>query len=120
MITKNNVLLEKIVPRSLWAIYICLQAKNLNPVGCFSGNNSQLELVLNEVRRLEEAALLNDEELRQMSLEQQQLMGAHESNEDVEIRIEISQLKQRLAGTDQELQRTNHTLRYGEQSRFVF
>ena len=31
--------------------------------------------------------------------------------EDVEIRNEISQLKQRLAGTDQELQRTNHTLR---------
>ncbi len=32
--------------------------------------------------------------------------------DDVEIRNEISQLKQRLAGTDQELQRTNHTLRF--------
>ncbi len=31
--------------------------------------------------------------------------------DDVEIRNEISQLKQRLAGTDQELQRTNLTLR---------
>ena len=31
--------------------------------------------------------------------------------DDVEIRTEISQLKQRLAGTDSELQRTNHTLR---------
>jgi hypothetical protein len=31
--------------------------------------------------------------------------------EDAEIRKEISHLKQRLAGTDQELQRTNHTLR---------
>ena len=32
--------------------------------------------------------------------------------EDPNIRAEIMQLKQRLAGTDQELQKTNHTLRY--------
>lgn len=83
------------------------------------GNNSQLELVLNEVRRLEEAAMRNDDELRQMALEQQQhqrhldqLMQMSPTEcDDVEIRNEISLLKQRLAGTDQELQRTNHTLR---------
>jgi len=68
-------------------------------------------MVLNEVRRLEEAALRNDEELRQMSLEQQQQSIPIQDSDDIEIRNEISQLKLRLSGTDQELQRTNHTLR---------
>ena len=61
----------------------------------------------------------NEEELRQMTLEQQQhqrqldqlLQLSPSEVEDVEIRNEILQLKKRLAGTDQELQRTNHTLR---------
>jgi len=67
---------------------------------------SQLEMVLAEARRLEEAAHRNEDELRQLALER-----GDADQEDPNIRAEIMQLKNRLAGTDQELQKTNHTLR---------
>ena len=77
---------------------------------------SQLEMVLAEARRLEEAAHRNEDELRQLVLEQQRgATGAGvvpaDMEEDPNLRAEIMQLKQRLAGTDQELQKTNQTLR---------
>lgn len=73
---------------------------------------SQLDMVLAEVRRLEDSAQRNDDELRQLAAERNLLadFGGH-SEEDPGIRSEIHQLRQRLAGTDQELQKTNHTLR---------
>ena len=78
---------------------------------------SQLEMVLAEARRLEEAAHRNEDELRQLVLEQQRgATGAGvvpaDMEEDPNLRAEIMQLKQRLAGTDQELQKTNQTLRW--------
>ena len=79
---------------------------------------SQLEMVLAEARRLEEAAHRNEDELRQLVLEQQRGatgaaggVPADMLEEDPNLRAEIMQLKQRLAGTDQELQKTNQTLR---------
>ena len=66
---------------------------------------SQLEMVLVEARRLEEVAHRNEDELRLLALERG-------DEEDPNIRAEIMQLKQRLVGTDQELQKTNQTLRY--------
>ena len=48
----------------------------------------------------------NEDELRQLALER-----GDADQEDPNIRAEIMQLKNRLAGTDQELQKTNHTLR---------
>jgi len=65
---------------------------------------SQLEMVLVEARRLEEVAHRNEDELRLLALERG-------DEEDPNIRAEIMQLKQRLVGTDQELQKTNQTLR---------
>ena len=77
---------------------------------------SQLEMVLAEARRLEEAAHRNEDELRQLVLEQRGNQTPSEnlleSSEDPNLRAEIMQLKHRLAGTDQELQKTNLTLRY--------
>ena len=56
---------------------------------------------------------MNDDELRQLSVEQARLQPNPDyAPEDPVIRSEIMQLKHRLAGTDQELQKTNHTLRY--------
>ena len=75
---------------------------------------SQLEMVLAEARRLEEVAHRNEDELKLLALEQRG-SGGHQDQQDVEdpnIRAEIMQLKQRMLGTDQELQKTNHTLRY--------
>lgn len=84
---------------------------------------SQLEMVLAEARRLEEVAHRNEDELRLLAMEQNRgqsgssgLYGGQDQQsqletEDPNIRAEIMQLKQRLAGTDQELQKTNHTLR---------
>jgi len=81
---------------------------------------SQLEMVLAEARRLEEVAHRNEDELRLLAMEQNRgqsggngLHGGQDQLdvEDPNIRAEIMQLKQRLAGTDQELQKTNHTLR---------
>ena len=66
---------------------------------------SQLEMVLAEARRLEEVAHRNEDELRLLAIERG-------DEDDPNIRAEIMQLKQRLAGTDQELQKTNQTLRY--------
>lgn len=66
---------------------------------------SQLEMVLAEARRLEEVAHRNEDELRLLAMER------YEDQEDPNIRAEIMQLKHRLAGTDQELQKTNQTLR---------
>jgi len=74
---------------------------------------SQLEMVLAEARRLEEVAHRNEDELKLLALEQRG-SGGHQDQLDVEdpnIRAEIMQLKQRMLGTDQELQKTNHTLR---------
>lgn len=68
---------------------------------------SQMDLVLSEVRRLEELSQRNDDELKFLNSERAQM----ESETDTNIRSEIMQLKQRLAGTDVELQRTNTTLR---------
>lgn len=68
---------------------------------------SQMDLVLSEVRRLEELSQRNDDELKFLNSERAQM----ESEADTNIRSEIMQLKQRLAGTDVELQRTNTTLR---------
>ena len=65
---------------------------------------SQLEMVLAEARRLEEVAHRNEDELRLLAIERG-------DEDDPNIRAEIMQLKQRLAGTDQELQKTNQTLR---------
>ena len=77
---------------------------------------SQLEMVLAEARRLEEVAHRNEDELRQLVLEQSRNglggQGVEQAEEDPNLRAEIMQLKQRLAGTDQELQKTNQTLRY--------
>ena len=66
-----------------------------------------MDLVLSEVRRLEELSQRNDDELKFLNSERAQM----ESEADTNIRSEIMQLKQRLAGTDVELQRTNTTLR---------
>ncbi len=73
-----------------------------------AADGSQIELVLSEVRRLEEVAHRNDEELQDHQ-HQQQMQQL--SSDDMVIKSEISQLRQRLAGTDQELQKTNMTLR---------
>ena len=61
-----------------------------------------------------ESILFHLNQLKQVQTRfQDQLMQLSPSDgDDVEIRNEISQLKQRLAGTDQELQRTNLTLRF--------
>ena len=78
---------------------------------------SQLEMVLQEARRLEEIAHRNEDELRLLALEQQRNSNLSnellqlQAEEDPNIRAEIMQLKQRLAGTDTELQKTNQTLR---------
>jgi len=95
---------------------------------------SQLEMVLAEARRLEEVAYRNEDELRQLAMEQSRgNNGPHQASsaalalvtgagaaagllpvdheDDPNIRTEIMQLKHRLAGTDQELQKTNQTLR---------
>ena len=73
-------------------------------------------MVLAEARRLEEAAHRNEDELRQLVLEQRGNQTPSEnlleSSEDPNLRAEIMQLKHRLAGTDQELHKTNLTLRY--------
>jgi len=61
---------------------------------------SQLEAVLAEVRRLEESACRNEEELSTIS-----------SQENSGIRGELDHLKHRLEMTDLELQKTNATLR---------
>ena len=71
-------------------------------------------MVLAEARRLEEVAHRNEDELKLLASEQRG-SGGHQDQQDVEdpnIRAEIMQLKQRMLGTDQELQKTNHTLRY--------
>jgi hypothetical protein len=62
---------------------------------------SQLEAVIAEVRRLEEAANLNENELADMD--------THGGTSG--IRTELDQLKHRLEMTDLELQKTNATLR---------
>jgi len=80
---------------------------------------SQMDLVLSEVRRLEEVMARNDDELKFLNseraqMDQQQAASMHQQQaeqEDTNIRSEIMQLKKRLAGTDVELQRTNTTLR---------
>lgn len=76
---------------------------------------SQLEMVLAEARRLEEIAHGNEDELRLLAMEQRGPTPANLTenfeSEDPNIRAEILQLKQRLAGTDTELQKTNQTLR---------
>ena len=64
----------------------------------------QIELVMSEVRRLEEVALRNEDELGALS-------QASRLTDDVVIQGEISELRQRLVGTDHELQKTNSTLR---------
>ena len=81
---------------------------------------SQMDLVLSEVRRLEEVMARNDDELKFLNseraqMDQQQAASMHQQQaeqEDTNIRSEIMQLKKRLAGTDVELQRTNTTLRW--------
>ena len=78
---------------------------------------SQMDLVLSEVRRLEEVMARNDDELKFLNSERAQMdqqaatMHKQAEQEDTNIRSEIMQLKKRLAGTDVELQRTNTTLR---------
>ncbi len=84
---------------------------------------NQIDAVLSEVRRLEEVAHRNDEELsalsavnggggaRQQPHPHQEGVGGKGTDDD-SIQSEISQLKARLAGTDQELQKTNSTLRW--------
>ena len=75
---------------------------------------SQLEMVLAEAHRLEEMAHRNEDELRLLALEQRGPTPydlAAMAEEDPNIRAEILQLKHRLAGTDQELQKTNQTLK---------
>jgi len=62
---------------------------------------SQLDAVLSEVRRLEEAAVHNDEEM----------LSIEEKSHPPGLRSELEQLRSRLENTDQELQRTNATLR---------
>ena len=79
-----------------------------------------MDLVLSEVRRLEEVMARNDDELKFLNseraqMDQQQAASMHQQQaeqEDTNIRSEIMQLKKRLAGTDVELQRTNTTLRW--------
>ncbi len=79
--------------------------------------------MISEVRRLEEVSQRNEDELGSLSSStdggqqhQQQLQQLHQqqqlSPDDAVIKSEISQLRQRLAGTDQELHKTNMTLRY--------
>jgi len=63
---------------------------------------SQLEAVLAEVRRLEEAANTNESELANYT---------HTGEDNQGIRNELDQLKHRLEMTDLELQKTNATLR---------
>jgi len=74
-----------------------------------------VDLVLSEVRRLEEVSRKNEEELDSLASDgnSNNSNGGNGGNgtSDGVIKSEISQLKQRLAGTDQELQRTNVTLR---------
>ncbi len=71
--------------------------------------DSQIDLVLSEVRRLEDVAKRNEEELGVLGGSSGGSAAARDG-EDV-IKNEISQLRLRLAGTDQELQKTNVTLR---------
>jgi len=61
---------------------------------------NQLEAVMVEVMRLEEASNMNEAELENYIAEP-----------DSHIRVEVDHLKQRLEGTDLELQKTNATLR---------
>lgn len=63
---------------------------------------SQLEAVLSEVKRLEEAAIQNEEEISNIEERDKNNSG---------IRSELDQLKHRLEMTDIELQKTNATLR---------
>jgi hypothetical protein len=75
---------------------------------------NQIEVVLSEVRRLEDVAHRNEEELTVLSSENRHSrlqQGDHQMAQDDCIQSEISQLKARLVGTDQELQKTNSTLR---------
>lgn len=65
---------------------------------------SQLEAVMSEVRRLEETANKNEEELSV-------IMEDRGANNGGVIRGELDQLKHRLEMTDIELQKTNTTLR---------
>ena len=82
-------------------------------------DSQQLELVLSEVRRLEEVAQQNDNELMVLGSDAGGKKMAGNSNhrvksptmEDEVIFSEISHLKQRLAGTDKELYKTNSTLK---------
>jgi hypothetical protein len=71
---------------------------------------TQIDLVLSEVKRLEEVAQRNEDELGVLCVLEGP-GGGGGGKDDVLIKSEISQLKQRLAGTDHELQKTNHTLR---------
>ncbi len=78
--------------------------------------------MISEVRRLEEVSQRNEDELGSLSSstdggqqhhqQLQQLQQQQLSPDDAVIKSEISQLRQRLAGTDQELHKTNMTLRY--------
>ena len=54
---------------------------------------------------------MNEDEMRLLAAEQNRGVSDNYA-EDPVLRSEIMQLKQRLAGTDNELQKTNHTLRY--------
>jgi len=89
-----------------------------NEMRVFSGSGgvdylpSQLEAVIAEVRRLEEAANQNESELQDMDVTQggagvPGVPGAPPNG----IRNELDQLKHRLEMTDLELQKTNATLR---------
>lgn len=78
--------------------------------------SSQIDLVLSEVRRLEEVAKRNEDELVRLDNTNSSGNGSNQHpqlKDDVVIKSEISQLKQRLAGTDHELHKTNLKLRCG-------
>lgn len=84
----------------------------------YQQSEGQIDLVLSEVRRLEEVAQRNEDELHVLSVDgNHQLIGggkklmSNSKDDENLIKSELSHLKQRLAGTDQELQKTNYTLR---------
>lgn len=73
-----------------------------------ANNGDPVDAVHSETQRLEKVSLQNE---RELDLLEASSVHSNSFINDSTIKNEIMQLKHRLAGTDYELQRTNHTLR---------